>query len=369
MSRLTQLRIHQFRNIDTSFEPCNGINIFYGQNGSGKTSLLEAIYFLGLGRSFRSHLIQRLIHTEAQQFQIFAQLQQDNQTLPLGVERARSGEKKIRIDGQTVASIASLAKLVPLQLLTTESHRYFHDGPQIRRQYLDWGLFHVEPEFYLMWQQFQRVLKQRNAGLKNQLPTQEIEVWTQELVHWSRKFDQFRKDYVNQLKLILDDLLKIVLPEFSLSLRYYRGWSESKDLFDVLNLNQFRDQQLGYTQFGPQRADLQLYSNSTPVSDCLSQGQQKLAAYVLHLSQGILLQEKTGHSPLYLIDDLASELDKNKRAFISKILRQLKSQVFITCIDPEDISDITSSSCAIRMFHVEHGQAKIHVPRGTSVVE
>ncbi|MBS0349964.1 MAG: DNA replication/repair protein RecF [Proteobacteria bacterium] len=355
MTCLTQLLIQHFRNLNVSIDPCNGINVFYGKNGAGKTSILEAVYFLGLGRSFRSNLIQRLIQNQADQFQIIAQIQQDHQTIPIGVERTKSGEKKIRIDGQAASSIALLAKQLPLQLLTTESHRYFHDGPSARRQFLDWGLFHVEPDFYSLWQQFQRVLKQRNAGLKNQLSIKEIEVWTQELIKWSLQYNQIRQGYVSQIEPVLNSLLKIVLPEFSLTLRYYRGWPEGKELALVLNQNQLRDQQLGYTQFGPQRADLQLYSGSTPVSDSLSQGQQKLAAYVLHLSQGILLQKITGKNALYLIDDLPSELDKDKRAFIAQILAQLKSQVFITCIDPTEVSDITSSIFPNSMFHVEHG--------------
>ncbi len=356
---MIQLVINQFRNLTAVvLEPQAGINIFYGQNGSGKTSILEAIYFLGLGRSFRTHLVPRIIQHDANQFTLFAQLQHENQIQPVGVERSRQGEKRMRINGETVTSLAPLAKQLPLQLLTTESHRYFHDGPKPRRQYLDWGVFHVEPGFYSMWQQFQKVLKQRNAGLKSQLNAREVGVWNPELIRLSNTFDQYRKDYIAQLQPILTSLLAIVLPEVDqLTLRYFRGWSRERDFAEVLSESLARDQQLGYTQYGPQRADLQLYADKTPVCDDLSQGQQKLAAYALHLAQGLLLQKITQQSPIYLIDDLPSELDPEKRRFITHILTELHAQVFITGITQEELSNMIPLD-QVQMFHVEQGQVR-----------
>lgn len=360
---MTQLIINQFRNlIAVTIEPQTGVNIFYGQNGSGKTSILEAIYFLGLGRSFRTHLAQRIIHHDANQLLIFAQVCQGNQTQAVGVERSRQGEKRIRINGESITSLASLAKQLPLQLLTTESHRYFHDGPKPRRQYLDWGVFHVEPAFYAAWQQFQKALKQRNASLKNRLPLREVDIWNHEIVQLSAVFDYYRQNYVAQLQPILAHLLATVLPESDLHLRYFRGWSQEKDLASILADSFSRDQQLGYTQYGPQRADLQLYSGKIPVGDALSQGQQKLAAYALHLAQGILLQRLTAQNPIYLIDDLPSELDSEKRRFITSILTQLNAQVFITGITQFELADMLPGQ-SVQMFHVEQGQ--VRVPRGT----
>ncbi len=334
------------------------MNIFDGQNGSGKTSILEAIYFLGLGRSFRTSLTQRVIHDHADKLMVFAQLKQPGgQSHSLGIERSRKGEKKIRINGESITSLAALAKELPLQLLTTESHRYFHDGPKIRRQCLDWGVFHVEPEFYSVWQQLQKALKQRNASLKNQLSRNEIEVWNYEIVQLSILLDQHRKDYVEKLNPLLTDLLQTFLPELDLQLRYFRGWSQEKDLMEVLTGSLSRDLQLGYTQFGPQRADLQMYAGKVPAGDFLSQGQQKLAAYALHLAQGLLLQKYTQQSPIYLIDDLPSELDPEKRRFVAAVLTQLQSQVFITGITLDELSEMIPSRQA-SMFHVEHNNIK-----------
>lgn len=353
---ILQLGIKQFRNLTaTTLEPQAGMNIFYGQNGSGKTSILEAIYFLGLGRSFRTHLTHRVIQHNAPQFLLFAQLQQGDQVQAVGIEQSRQTDKKIRINGETITSLAPLAQQLPLQLLTTESHRYFHDGPKPRRQFLDQGVFHVEPCFYPVWQRFQKALKQRNASLKNQLAPREIEVWNPEIAELSALFDAYRKKYITELQFILTDLLRVVLPEADLELRYTRGWSQEEDMLAVLTTSLSRDRQLGYTQFGPQRADLQLYMGKTPVFDFLSQGQQKSAAYALHLAQGILLHKRTRQTPTYLIDDLPSELDPEKRNFMSSILKQLQAQVFITSITVSELSDMLSTPEA-QTFHVEHGQ-------------
>lgn len=355
---MTHLVIHHFRNlVTTTIEPKTGVNVFYGANGSGKTSVLEAIYFLGLGRSFRTNLIQRIIHHDANQLLLFAELQHAEQTHPVGIERSRQGDKKIRINGETITSLAPLAKQLPLQLLTTESHRYFHEGPKPRRQFLDWGVFHVEPGFYSAWQQFQKALKQRNASLKGQLGKSEIEAWNPEIIRLSALFDQYRKEYIAKLRPILTELLNTLLPELdvALQLRYFRGWSEEKDLAAILAASLMRDQQLGYTQYGPQRADLQLYADKTPVGDFLSQGQQKLAAYALHLAQGLLLQTFTGQKPIYLIDDLPSELDPSKRSLIADVLSRLNTQIFITGITLHELAD-TIDIDQSKMFHVEHGQ-------------
>lgn len=352
---IKHLTIQQFRNLaSVSLIPFSGINIFYGQNGAGKTSVLEAIYFLGLGRSFRTHLIPRIIHHETQAFLLFAQLWKENRDISIGIERSRQGDKKIRMDGETLPSIALLAKQLPLQLLTTESHRYFHDGPKSRRQFLDWGVFHVEPLFYAQWQRFQKALLQRNAALKSQRPQNEIAIWDQEILPLAQILDQYRVQYLSQLQPILSHLFQVVLPEFDLHLRYSRGWSQEKNLAELLENQCARDRQLGYTQSGPHRADCQLYVGKTPVFDELSQGQQKLASYALHLAQGILLQKQSGHSPIYLIDDFPSELDPEKRHFVASILSQLQAQVFITGITVEELSE-TFSLAQKQLFHVEQG--------------
>lgn len=351
MATIQTLNIHNFRNlsnISTTFSP--SFNLVCGVNGAGKTSLLEAIYYLGLGKSFRASLSHRIIQHEHESFVLAANITTPSQQ-SLGIERKRTGERQIKLNGDLQTTIAEITKQLPIQFMSPISYRFFHDGPKIRRQYLDWALFHVEPNFLNLWQRFQRVLRQRNAALKQNAS---VNAWNAEYITTAIAVDQAREKIFAQLTPLCLTQLKHLLPNFEFNLRYKRGWANNSDLSSLLNVHLMRDQQLGYTYYGPQRADFILEQGGISVQDNLSQGQQKLAAYALHLSLGMLLHEKTQQSPIYLIDDLPSELDANSRGKIIAALIELDAQVFVTSIDREDLKDLLVIDNAV-MFHVEHG--------------
>lgn len=357
MSSIYTLQINNFRNIlSANIEVSPGFNVFFGDNGSGKTSLLEAIYFLGMGKSFRTRLVNRIIHHDLGDFSIFAKFGCSSQLTPAGVQRYRTGEKSIRMNGESISSVIPIAQALPLQVMTTDSHRIFHEGPKLRRQYLDWATFHVKPSFLSAWQSFQRTLKQRNSALKSKQSSALalINAWNEDFVSLSAEIDVTRTEIIEQLRPIALELINEVLPNYGFTLTYQRGWGVDKALEELLESNIQRDMRLGYTYYGPQRADILLACDGIPAQDVLSQGQQKLVSYALYLSQGILLHKQTGKSPIYLIDDLPAELDPSKRHLITSILEKLKAQVFITGITKEDLCDAIGSS-DVELFKVENG--------------
>lgn len=353
---LTRLTIERFRNLHlalTGFS--SGFNLIYGENGAGKTSLLEAIYYLGLGRSFRTHINDRIIHHDADDFCLFAQLTSlvDQKPTQIGIQRCRTGQRVIRLNGEDLSSPASLVRHLPIQLLTPHSYRYFTDGPKLRRQYLDWGVFHVEHSFYQHWQQLQRLLKQRNAALKQRYPQREIALWDEPFITVAMQIDQQRAAYVHELAAIFGEIQAKMLDFAGLRLSYARGWSKERDLSELLETGLERDYQQGYTQHGPHRADLRVLYRGAPIGDVLSQGQQKMVAYALYLSQGILFQQHRGIGPIYLIDDLPSELDNRRQQLVAEQLSQLDSQVFITGIDQHAVAALGHVADNPWMFHVE----------------
>ncbi len=178
------------------------------------------------------------------------------------------------------------------------------------------------------------------------------------MIQLAHQFHEYRLNYINHLQPILFEIFSNILPGVDLKLRYYKGWPMDTDLSEALENGLMRDQQLGYTQYGPHRADLQLYIGKAPIGDMLSQGQQKLVAYALHLAQGLLLQKLTEQKPIYLIDDLPSELDPEKRRLISSLLKQLQAQVFITGITADELNGMLPDHSA-QMFHVEQGQIQL----------
>lgn len=366
---ISQLSIHDFRILSTVNIACSPhFNVFYGSNGSGKTSLLEAIYYLGIAKSFRTSQSERIIAHNQSQFSICAKLLPPNssEATVLGLERSLDGGRRIRVDGQNQSQLAFLARKLPVLLISTESHRFFHDGPKSRRQILDWGLFHVEQSFHPIWKDFQSALQQRNAAIRKKSSRGEISAWDDGLVLAAEKINALRLDYVSRLQPILAKLLKALLRESELELIYSPGWNIEGDFKTQLQSNIFKDIMMGYTQLGPQRADLCIKFHGIPAEDYLSQGQQKLAAYALKLAQGILMKEMVDTEPFYLIDDLPSELDPTRKSFIIQALKDLNAQVFITSILREDLEALLDIPDT-KLFHVEQGKIKEEVCFGTAV--
>lgn len=353
----TRLDVANFRNlISTKLEPVvKGINFFYGLNGSGKTSLLEAIYYLSTGRSFRSLKIDRIVNNKSDSFSIFAQiLAQSNQKIPIGIEREITGDVKMRIAGKDAHSISELASLTPVLLVNSNCYHYLDSGPIFRRKYLDWGVFYFSNDFMRVWKQYQRALKQRNAALRSHAPKKELEIWTKELADNAQLMDQFRNEYCQRLLPILIDTIADLLTLQNLEISYQRGWNENQTYQQVLENSIDRDMQLGYTQMGPHRADLRIIIKGIPAKDILSRGQQKLFVCAMILAQGALLNCCSNKRPIYLIDDLPSELDVLSRSKLMAVLSKQEAQVFITAVEREVIESYLVQPIA-KMFHVEHG--------------
>ncbi|MDQ8038974.1 MAG: DNA replication/repair protein RecF [Rickettsiella sp.] len=349
-----RLKISQFRNLanlDLEFYP--RFNFIYGPNGSGKSSLLEAIYFLSLGRSFRSALASRAIHYEAQQFNLFSVISGQISTT-LGLEKTRQGKMRIKI-GNNNESISALAKLLPVQLVNPNSYYLLSGGPKARRQFIDWGVFHVEPHFFSVWQQFQQILKQRNAALQNQIIAGQIKVWNSKLIEFSVEITRMREKYLQQLTPLITELIGELISLEGLKIDFYQGWEHQSTLEDILTRSFFRDSNLGYTQYGPQRADLVIKLRGNPVHEVLSRGEQKLLAYALQLAQGLLLKKMTDKSCIYLFDDLFAELDSVRQGYLIALLNRLESQVFITVIE-DTLIRILNDNIDGKIFQIEKGE-------------
>lgn len=356
---LTFLDIQQLRNIQRSqVVPASRFNLLYGNNGSGKTSFLEAIHYLALGRSFRTRLASRIVGHGTESFRILAQIESKGQALTVGIEKDIKGEGRIRINQQSAKSLIEVTQTLPVRLLYTDSRLLLSGPSKLRRQFIDWGVFHVEPAFLLHWQHAQRALKQRNATLRMQSSKSMVELWGKELVAASQLIHPLRQHYIEEFKNVFDELVSELLPAIPLSLTYKPGWNEELGLEQALAQSVSRDMELGYTQYGPHKADLSIkVDRTTPAQDELSQGQQKLLVYALYLAQGIFLKRKFAKSCVYLLDDLPAELDEENRYRIARALQEIDAQVFVTGVERQHLSPLCiSSEC--KMFHVERGEVE-----------
>lgn len=360
MTCLVRLAITNVRNIaGAELQPGPGFNLYFGNNGSGKTSILEAVHLLGLGRSFRGHLQKPLIREGENEATVFGETIEG---LALGIQRPARGQQTIHIAGRKAESLAELSQLLPVQLINTDTFRILEGSPQERRRFVDWGVFHVEHNFLQAWRKSRLALQNRNSLLKQNAATAEIEPWTLELIRNADQIDRLRADYLISLSATLAPYLEAIGEPQLLDLRlnYERGWSQDTALGEQLLQEIARDRKQGFTGSGPHRADVHFRLGNNNAVDVLSRGQLKLLVSTLKIAQGKLLLERRGQRCLYLIDDLPAELDVVNRSRVCDLLKDLGAQVFLTCIEKEMLAgelDRLSKDGGLdcKLFHVKHG--------------
>lgn len=364
MSRVEKLTVTGLRNlVDIAIDVSPRLNIFHGENGSGKTSLLEGIHLLSSGRSFRSAKLDPLITHGKDEAVIFSQL---TDGLRIGLSKSRRRRHLLRLQDETQKNWESVARSLPLQIIDSTAFQLLEGGPKARRRFLDWGVFHVEHSFLTAWRDSRKCLANRNALLKaTRLDRPQLEAWDQEFVVASVKVDAQRGAYLDRFLPVFKEVYAQLEGSHvdSFEIRYDRGWAEGANLDAELVRTLEVDRRYGSTQLGPQRADILLLLDRTPAVEVLSRGQQKILVSALKIAQGRLLSESLGVECLYLIDDLPSELDPENRARVFSTLLSLDSQLFVTCVELESLALASEGSLfaaldlsEIAQFHVEHGR-------------
>jgi DNA replication and repair protein RecF len=309
-----------------------------GPNASGKTSLLEALYVLGRGRSFRTRRLDNLIRSGADAFRVFGVALIAERRVGLGVEGSAKGVRA-KIAGNRVSSLAELAAALPVQIIDPEVHRLIEEGPSRRRRFLDWGVFHVEHEFVDRWQKYHQVLKQRNAALKARLPAPVVAAWDVDLIRWGNQIHDARQRYVAALTPPAVEMARRLLG-LELSLTYRSGWARDLSLEEALRDSGHQDQELGSTQVGPQRAEIAIRLNGSPVKDRISRGQQKLLAAALLMAQLSLFPEgESGPTrPTLLLDDPAAELDGDRLLSLIREVSRQAVQLVVTSLSADFVA-------------------------------
>lgn len=370
---LVKLQTEYFRNLDgapVAFSP--SMNLLFGENGSGKSSFLEAMGYLGLGRSFRVGRHQAVCAHNHERLTVFGGL---DHGLTGQVERSseRSGtifhrlgisrdiaakETRLKVDGEAVRSLSLLARHFPVSVIDPGVFDIVAGGPGKRRQFLDWAVFHVEPSFSTAWQQCQRVISQRNQMLRNgRLDDALIRVWDSQYVSLASQVTEARREAFILFKTAFNALLVEVEAPWTdgLKVDFFPGWENSQPLAEVLVQHREQEQRMGHTLYGPNRADIRMRFQGRPVSETFSRGQQKTLVILMKIAQGMVLNT-LGKQVTFLLDDINAELDGEHRAMLAEKLRELRCQVFLTSIEqPQPQALWRHTMPDFKMFHVEHG--------------
>jgi DNA replication and repair protein RecF len=323
------------------------LNLITGPNGAGKTSILEAVYLLGRGRSFRTRHTEQLIGHDTAGLSVVGRT--DDPSFPiLGLSFDRFGVLKVRLAGREVRSLAELSEAFPVQVLDPGIHRLVEEGPAYRRRWLDWGVFHVEPSFVATWTDYSRTLRQRNAALR--LGT-DPSAWEPELARLGELLAESRSRTLALLEPYWRETLSALLGE-PVTLGFFRGWGQERSLLEILATHRPRDLERKTTCSGAHRFDVLLRIDGRPAREVLSRGQQKLLGAALALAMARLAGSGGRRAPTLLLDDPAAELDRPHMEAMLGEIRKMKGQLIVTALHAEE----ARFGAPERVFHVERGR-------------
>ena len=334
----------------TALEADPQYNLIHGQNASGKTSILEAIAYLGRGKSFRGAGPQDLISHGQTEFVLLGKVETEARLATVGVRNSKDG-LEVKIDGDRETSASALVEILPLQVIDPEVHNLVAGGPEQRRRYLDWIAFHVEPAYPAHWRRFRRSLKQRNAALRDGASKSATAAWDREFLEAAAEVDETRCRVLDIAKASLEET-GVALLGSEVTFEYRRGWAADQTLEEALAAGWERDRLSGTTHSGPQRAELKLIYDERQAKRLVSRGQQKLLACTMILAATEVVQTALERPLLLLLDDPTAELDDEALTRLLNGVFALGSQIIATALDPKSLPFPEQPA----MFHVEHGE-------------
>ena len=351
---INKLKIHNLRNIKISeYVFDKRINIFYGSNGAGKTSILEAIYFLSSGKSFRKGNYKNLINYESSSLTVYIECTNniDSQLHVFAVNKDKNGQWKAQGNRSKIKKQSIITNLLPVIAIDPEVYRLVDYGPLYRRNFLDWLVFHVKHDYLLLWKKVHKCVKHLNTLYKIKAPITDIDIWEKAFVQFSDELNYIRKTIFDEIKPKIIELSLYMQDEIcDLDIEYKKGWSEDLCLEQQLKLDKLKNLKYGQLQHGPQKMDIKINVGKYQASQTLSRGQKKILSITFYMAFIDLLLEKTSKNPILCLDDFDAEIDKNKLFKAAAFFKEKETQIFITSVQKKKISRVFPDS---EMFHVK----------------
>lgn len=347
---IKSLEVVSFRNIEKEIiEPCEGVNIIYGDNAQGKTNLLESIWLFTGCRSFRGSKDNELINFNAKKslmsLDFFGYDREQN--ICLEIEKGR----KFLLNGVKINSASKIMGEFLAVVFSPVHLSLVKDGPFERRKFLDIAISQLKPKYASTLSQYNKALSQRNVLLKDICYHSELydtlDVWEERIAFYAGEIIRQRVGYINKLTSFCSEIYGgISCGKEKLRLSYFQqcpAYGDNRqELYEnirhLLFQSRKNDIATGYTSVGPHRDDIEIKIDGLSARSYGSQGQQRSAALALKLGEAAVIKNFTGQQPVALLDDVMSELDVSRQNYI---LNHIKDwQVFITCCDPASVKNL-----------------------------
>ena len=349
-----EIKLESFRSygfLETQIN--SGVNLFYGDNGSGKSSIIESVYFSLTGKSFRTNDTDSLIQNNKKQTQTLLVFD-DGKSIKL-TKKHNNRPQITHNRNEKTESLSKLVKKFPNCLVENKEYFFTTSNPEQKRNFLNKTLFYVEQTDSLLLNELKKVVAQRGACLKNNDYNQ-IKYWDEKLIAIEPKIlmlNEILSEKINNYLLVSDivNIFKEKNPWINnLRIKYEPGYDVHDSFSDILNKNYEKDRVLKRTTEGPHKRSFKIELKNNEASEILSRGQQKIISIILHLIQREIIIEHTNLTPILLMDDISSELDKENANLMLKYLIDNSVQTIMTSIDFSHFSNHKD----VFLFHVEH---------------
>ncbi len=324
----------------------DGINVITGPNGSGKSTVLEAAHLLGTGRSFRTQDFETLRRSGARSMVVRGTVVRDEGNVSVGIDATQGQRTRIRIDGENATSASELARLLPIQLLTPDSLQLITGAPQLRRKLLDLGTYHRFADYGAKTRRYRLALQQLNELLRApKVDASERAGWERETATAGEAVAADRETFFTEWQEALaedqaewQEALPLVR---ALSLSLERGWSKSQSLQEALAANHSGDRITKHVRSGPHAADIRLTIDHNVARWHVSRGEAKLLAAFVSFSLGRYLSMSQGTDMVYLVDDVAAELDPQSLDIAAKMMENTGGQVLCSALQESVATRLT----------------------------
>jgi DNA replication and repair protein RecF len=362
---ISKIKLENFRNYNyLALDLNKDTNLFYGENSSGKTNIIEAIYYISTGKSFRCNNDKYLVNENNNYFRI-----EINQEYTNGINKnfkieynKEINKRIITENNKNIRKLSDLIGQIPLVLFSPEHINMISGEPLLRRKFIDNILISADKEYYILISKYNKIVYQRNYVLKSikehRTNKKDIDIWNLQLKEYSEKIINKRIDAIERINEIINN--NFSKKNIKIELKYRQKIFDNIDSLDInryfeLFFEKYFDEEVYRTStlIGPHRDDIEILLNNKSLKYFGSEGQQRLSCIILKLAEGIYIKEKKEVYPIVLLDDFTSELDETNKFFISEMFNIFR-QIIITTTNKENVKNIKIDKC----FFVDKGKVK-----------